>query len=140
MDHRRIVSLTPEPRVWSTDAVDAQRRFDYWVGAICECFLEMEADTSAPAGFSAALTSTPLSELRVNRVSGSAQRVYRTHRAIAHGRQNFYYLICKETAPCCITQHDAGAARLLPGDLALIDSRRRYELHFPQAVDAVSLQ
>jgi len=30
---------------WSTDAVEARNRLDYWVGAICECFLEMEASS-----------------------------------------------------------------------------------------------
>jgi AraC family transcriptional activator of tynA and feaB len=127
-------------RTWTTDAVDAAIAFDYWVGAICECFLEMEADTSSPGRFSATLESTPLSDLRVNHVTGSAQRVYRTQRAISRSTRNNYYLLCKQATPCSITQHGAGATRLLPGDLTLIDSRRRYELDFPATVDTFSVQ
>jgi AraC family transcriptional activator of tynA and feaB len=37
-------------------------------------------------------------------------------------------------------QHDAYTDRLLPGDLALIDSRQCYELHFPETVDIFSIQ
>ncbi|GAA6142313.1 hypothetical protein NBRC116584_21310 [Hydrogenophaga sp. 5NK40-0174] len=120
--------------------VEAPQRFDYWVGAICECFLEMEADTTDRPGFEGRLQSTPLGDLRINRVSGSNQRVYRTPGAIARSHEDFYFLLCKEArSSAVITQHGAGTARLLPGDLTLIDSRRRYELHFPDEVDVFSL-
>lgn len=130
----------PTERRWSTEAVGPARRFDYWVGAICECFLEMDARTAAPQQFGAELTSVPLHTLVVNRVRGSAQDVFRTQRGIARSRSNYYYLLCKERSPCGVVQHGAQAGRLMPGDLALIDSRSRYELHFPGAVDTWSLQ
>jgi len=125
---------------WSTDAVEARNRLDYWVGAICECFLEMEASSPTPNRFGCELLSAPLHSLRVNRVRGSAQHVFRTRAAIARSRENFYYLLCKESTPCNVVQQGAHADRLLPGDLALIDSRRCYELHFPESVDIFSIQ
>lgn len=127
-------------RRWSTDAVEAPDRLDYWVGAICECFLEMEASSPARGRFGCELLSAPLHSLRVNRVRGSAQDVFRTHAAIARSPQNFYYLLCKESTPCSVAQQGAHADRLLPGDLALIDSRQCYELHFPETVDTFSVQ
>ena len=125
---------------WSTDAVEARSRLDYWVGAICECFLEMEASSPTPGRFGCELLSAPLHSLRVNRVRGSAQDVFRTRAGIARSRENFYYLLCKESTPCHVVQQGAHADRLLPGDLALIDSRRCYELHFPETVDIFSIQ
>jgi len=125
---------------WSTDAVEARNRLDYWVGAICECFLEMEASSPNPGRFGCELLSAPLHRLRVNRVRGSAQDVFRTRAGIARSRENFYYLLCKESTPCNVVQQGAHADRLLPGDLALIDSRRCYELHFPETVDIFSIQ
>jgi AraC-like DNA-binding protein len=125
---------------WSTDAVEARNRLDYWVGAICECFLEMEASSPTPGRFGCELLSAPLHGLRVNRVRGSAQDVFRTRAAISRSRENFYYLLCKETTPCNVVQQGAHADRLLPGDLALIDSRQCYELHFPETVDIFSIQ
>jgi len=125
---------------WSTDAVVAPKRLDYWVGAICECFLEMEASSPTPGRFGCELLSAPLHSLRVNRVRGSAQDVFRTRAAISRSRENFYYLLCKESTPCSVVQRGAHADRLLPGDLALIDSRACYELHFPETVDIFSMQ
>lgn len=125
---------------WSTDAVEARNRLDYWVGAICECFLEMEASSPTPSRFGCELLSAPLHSLRVNRVRGSAQDVFRTRAGISRGRENFYYLLCKESTPCNVVQQGAHADRLLPGDLALIDSRQCYELHFPETVDIFSIQ
>ena len=125
---------------WSTDAVEARSRLDYWVGAICECFLEMEASSPTPGRFGCELLSAPLHSLQVNRVRGSAQDVFRTRAAIARSRENFYYLLCKESTPCQVVQQGGHADRLLPGDLSLIDSRRGYELHFPETVDVFSIQ
>ena len=129
-----------ELRRWSTDVVAAPDRLDYWVGAICECFLEMQASSPAGGRFGCELLSVPLHSLRVNRVRGSAQDVFRTRAGIARSRQNFYYLLCKESTPCSVVQHGAHADRLLPGDLALIDSRQCFELHFPETVDIFSIQ
>ena len=64
---------TTETLRWSTDAVEARHRIDYWVGAICECFLEMDASSPNPGRFGCELLSAPLHSLRVNRVRGSAQ-------------------------------------------------------------------
>ena len=125
---------------WSTATVEVKHRLDYWVGAICECFLEMEATSSQAMHFDCELSSTPLHRLRINRVQGSAQEVYRTRGSIARGSENFYYLLCKERTPCTIEQQGLHADRLLPGDLALIDSRTSYALHFPDTVDTWSVQ
>jgi AraC family transcriptional regulator, positive regulator of tynA and feaB len=127
-------------RIWTTETVQSSQRFDYWVGAICECFLEMEADSGMRKDFSARLESTEMAGLHLNRVSGSAQDVYRTRGAISRSKGNYYYLLCKEATPCNIVQYERGQARLLPGDLVLIDSRQRYALHFPERVDTLSIQ
>lgn len=129
---------TTETLRWSTDAVEARHRIDYWVGAICECFLEMDASSPNPGRFGCELLSAPLHSLRVNRVRGSAQDVFRTRAAISRSQRNFYYLLCKESTPCSVVQQGAHADRLLPGDMTLIDSRRCYELHFPETVDVSS--
>ncbi|GKT24404.1 hypothetical protein [Acidovorax sp. SUPP3334] len=31
-------------RTWTTDAAPAAQRADYWVGAGCDCFLNMEVE------------------------------------------------------------------------------------------------
>ncbi|WP_307701952.1 hypothetical protein [Variovorax paradoxus] len=83
---------------WSTDAVPPSQRLDYWIGAVCEGFLEMDVTSSFAGSFGATLESAPLGAIGVNRVRGTAQDVYRTNRAIAHSRSNYYYYLPRRTA------------------------------------------
>lgn len=126
-------------RRWSTEAAAPARRLDYWVGAVCEGFLAMDVRARTAQPFDAALTSAPLGELQLNRVEGSAQDVYRTPREMARGGPNYFYLLCKADEPWAAAQ-EARGTRLAPGDCLLVDSRRRYEFHFEQRCDTVSLQ
>ncbi|HWT20749.1 MAG TPA: AraC family transcriptional regulator, partial [Variovorax sp.] len=132
-------NASPAVHTWSTDAVPPARRLDYWIGAVCEGFLEMDVTSSLAGSFGATLESAPLGAVGVNRVRGSAQDVYRTRRAIAHSRSNYYYLLCKTDSPWVAVQ-DGRSARMLPGDLVLVDSRRCYELHLLQSADTLSLE
>ena len=126
-------------RSWSTDDVAPGQRLGYWVDAICEGFLEMAVRSPASGRFGSSLVSAPCGPVVVNRVHGSAQDVYRTPGAIARSTQNYFYLLCKTDLPWTTVQ--AGrSARLLPGDLVLVDSRRSYEFHFPVTADTMSLQ
>jgi hypothetical protein len=131
--------VPPPVRRWSTDAVAPAQRLDYWVGAICEGFLEMAATSGCGPGFRSTLESVPWGPVAINRVQGSAQDVFRTRGAITRSRDNFYYLLCKADSAWTAGQED-GSARLLPGDLVLLDSRRRYEFHFTHSADTVSIQ
>lgn len=126
-------------RRWSTEAAAPAQRLDYWVGAVCEGFLAMDVHSPAPGAFDAALTSAPLGELQLNRAEGSAQDVYRTPRELARGGPNYFYLLCKTDEAWTAAQEER-RTRLAPGDCLLVDSRRRYEFHFPTRCDTVSLQ
>ncbi|MGJ7494913.1 helix-turn-helix domain-containing protein [Variovorax sp. RT4R15] len=124
---------------WATDAVPPAQRLDYWIGAICEGFLEMDVSARLDPGFRASLEAAPLGPLVVNRVSGSAQDVYRTPRAVAQSRDNFYYLLRKADVPWHAAQNGR-EARLLPGDMLLVDSRFCYEFHFPLTANTLSIE
>ena len=129
----------PAVHTWSTDAVPPSQRLDYWIGAVCEGFLEMDVTSRLGGSFGATLESAPLGAIGVNRVRGSAQDVYRTRRAIAHSRSNYYYLLCKTDSPWVAVQ-DGRSARMLPGDVVLVDSRRCYEFHLLQSADTLSFE
>ena len=124
---------------WSTDTAPAGERMDYWIGAVCEGFLEMHVTTAAPDRFAAELVSAPLGALQLNRVRGSAQDVYRTSHALARSKQDYYYLLCKDDIAWSAAHHSRHA-RLLPGDLLLVDSRHCYEFHFDQTCNTVSIE
>ena len=126
-------------RRWSTEAASAGQSLDYWLGAVCEGFLEMDVRSRARQRFDAALTSATLGELQLNRAEGSSQDVYRTPRHLSRAGPNYFYQLCKADEPWAGAQ-EARGARLAPGDCLLVDSRRRYEFHFDTRCDTVSLQ
>ena len=132
-------SQAPLLQRWSTEVAPAGERLDYWVDAVCEGFLEMDVTSPARDHFAAELTSAPLGALQLNRVRGCAQDVYRTPRAVARSRQDYFYLLCKTDAAWSAAQHDR-QVRLLPGDLLLVDSRHCYEFHFSHSFDTVSIE
>jgi AraC family transcriptional regulator, positive regulator of tynA and feaB len=130
---------SPTLHRWSTDAAAPAERLDYWIGAVCEGFLEMDVTSPQASRFEAELTSAPLGPLQLNRVRGSAQDVYRTRRAVARSRDNYFYLLCKTDHAWAAVQHGR-QARLLPGDLVLVDSRHCYEFHFGETCNTLSLE
>ena len=128
-----------EPRSWSTDAVPAQQRLDYWVGAITEGFLAMDASGSRQ-DFFGELRCAPLGSVGVNWVEAAPQQVWRTPRGIARGRsQQFFYLLGNMEAPWTVAQ-DGREALMRPGAFALVDSRRPYRFGFDRGPTTVSLE
>ncbi|MBX3652638.1 MAG: helix-turn-helix domain-containing protein [Ramlibacter sp.] len=136
-----ISASVPPPalRRWSTDEVDPAQRLDYWVGAICEAFLEMDCSSREAASFDGALTSLALEAISFNRVVASTQDVYRTPGAIARGRQHPFYLITQLQTAWHVRQ-GGHLAQLRPGDAVAVDAAQAYELHFPESVACLSVQ
>ena len=126
-------------RQWTTDVVAQPARLDYWVGAICEAFLEMDCSSREAPLFGGELQSLPVETLSINRVRASTQDVFRTPAGIARSRQLPFYLIGQAETAWHVRQ-DGHVAHLRPGDVVLLDSARPYELHFPGGVHCVSLQ
>lgn len=126
-------------RKWSTDVVRPGHRLDYWVGAICEAFLEMDCSSREDSAFDGTLTSVGVDVVSLNQVIASTQDVYRTPGGIARGQQHPYYLITQMRSAWHVRQ-GGHVAYLRPGDAVLVDSAHAYELHFPDAVACLSVQ
>lgn len=126
-------------RQWSTDQVAAPGRLDYWVGAICEAFLEMDCSSRQAALFKGRLTSVEVGPLSFNQVEASTQDVFRTRAGIARSASQPFYLITQRETAWHVRQsgHHVG---LRPGDAVLVDSAQTYELHFPESVEVMSIQ
>lgn len=126
-------------RQWSTDQVAAPGRLDYWVGAICEAFLEMDCSSRQAPAFEGRLTSVEVGPLSFNQVEASTQDVYRTCAGIARSVRHPFYLITQRETAWHVRQggHRVG---LRPGDAVLVDSAQLYELHFPESVEVMSIQ
>ncbi len=126
------------PRQWATDAVAPAQRFDYWVGAICEAFLEMESSSRDAAAYDGCLTSVQSGVLSFNQVLSSPSQAFRTQAAIARGKQAPFYLITQLHSAWHVRQ-GGHVAHLRAGDVALVDASQCYELHFPERVKNMSV-
>jgi AraC family transcriptional regulator, positive regulator of tynA and feaB len=126
-------------REWTTAQARPVERLDYWVGAICEAFLEMDCSSQAADCFDGELTHLPLAQLAVNRVRASTQDVYRTPSGIARSRSQPFYLITQTEQPWHVKQ-GGQRLQLRPGDAVLVDAAQPYELHFPHSVTCLSVQ
>jgi len=124
---------------WSTGMVEPERRLDYWIGAVCECFLEMDITTPVRAGFDCSIARGQLDTIGINRVEGSAQHVYRRKASLSRSASNYYYLLCKTDHDWTVMQNGY-ASRLQPRDLVLLDSRRCYEFNFPLTASTLSVE
>lgn len=124
---------------WSTSVVEPERRLDYWIGAVCECFLEMDITTPVRSGFDCSIERGQLDAVGINRVQGSAQHVYRRQASLKRSADDYYYLLCKTDNEWTAMQ-SGRSARLQPFDLMLLDSRRCYEFNFPLTSNTLSLE
>lgn len=129
----------PGLREWTTAQARPIERLDYWVGAICEAFLEMDCSSRAADCFDGSLVHLPLDQLAVNRVNASTQDVYRTSASIARSQTLPFYLISQIEHPWHLKQ-GGHLLQLRPGDAVLVDAAQPYELHFPQSVGCLSVQ
>lgn len=127
------------PHRWSTDDVAPAQRLEYWVDAISEGFLAMDATSPVRQGFHGELVSSSLGPIGVNRVTGDAQQVWRTLRGIARNHDNFCYLLGNLGSPWRVEQ-DGRQALLAAGDFTLVDSRRPYHFDFPEGPSTISLE
>jgi AraC family transcriptional regulator, positive regulator of tynA and feaB len=132
---------SPPLMQWSTSAVAQDHRLDYWVGAICEAFLEMDCSSTQANSFSGSLTClpTPTHNLNLNQVRAAPQDVYRTRQAISRSKQAPFYLITDAMHDWHVEQ-DAQTARVRVGDSVLVDSASPYALHFRSDVNVLSVQ
>src|SRR6266545_3727358 len=88
------------------------------IGAVCECFLEMDITTQIRSGFDCSVQRGQLDTIGINRVQGSAQHVYRRKASVARSTANYYYLLCKTDNDWSVMQN-GHTSRMRPMDLVL---------------------
>jgi len=118
--------------VLSTASVAPRKRRAFWTDMVCDVFVQLECDTPRDAEFNGSIRSERLSTLEISEVRSQAQRVMRTPRQIAKACED-YFLVSIQTEGRGAVRQDGREARLMPGDFALYDSTRPYELLFDGA-------
>ncbi|MFN3351879.1 helix-turn-helix domain-containing protein [Pseudorhodoplanes sp.] len=127
-------------KLWSTDAVEARDRLTYWVEAVCNTYVQLDCDTPhRERAFCGTIEANQLATLGLSRVTSTAQHVRRTPAKIARATED-YFLVSIQTRGHGKIVQDGRMADLAPGDFALYDSTRPYELIFDGAFQQHVLQ
>ncbi len=115
--------------VMSTDEVAPQERFAYWREAICDVFVQLDAEPVEDSPFDGTIVTSAVDAVEVSEVVADPQLVVRSPRQIAKAREEFC-LISLQTAGVGMVSQDGRSVRLRPGDFALYDATRPYTLDF----------
>ncbi len=135
-----VDTLKDMHRLWSTDTVEARDRLSYWVEAVCDTYVQLECDASERDRiFHGTIEANQLATLGLSRVTSSPQWVRRTPAKIARATED-YFLVSIQTAGHGRIVQDGRVAALSPGDFALYDSTRPYELIFDEPFQQHVLQ
>lgn len=113
----------------NTDSVPPRKRLAYWTDMICNTYVQLECDSIQCDRFAGSINSQSMPGLDLSVVASGAQKVRRTPRQIARANDD-YFLVSIQTQGQGVLRQDGRDALLSPGDFALYDSTRAYELHF----------
>lgn len=116
------------PRLLTTDEVEARDRLAYWNAAVSDAYVRLSC--AAPGDDVVGdIKVDSLATLELSQVTATAQLVRRTPTMIAATAED-YFLVSIQTAGIGLISQDDRTAELRPGDFALYDSTRPYELRF----------
>ncbi len=113
----------------STDTVRPADRIAYWRDLVCDTFVALDCRSSLRERFRGSVVSHDAGGLSLTRVESDAQMVARTRRLITRSSDDMMLVSLAVQGDGCVRQ-DGREARLSPGDLALYDTTRPYELLF----------
>ena len=119
--------IEPES-VLSTDHVHARERSSYWADLVCDVFVQLDCQRMGD-GFFGHIADRPLGDVRLSEVSSTAHHVRRTGRMLSRADEDCMLLSLQMHGTGSVEQ-DGRQAILQPGDFALYDSTRQYDLKF----------
>jgi AraC-like DNA-binding protein len=123
----------------TTESVSPAMRLAYWSDMICNTYVHLECDAQRTDAFAGSIRSQSMPGLDLSVVASGAQRVLRTPRQIARSTAD-YFLVSIQTRGQGVLRQDGRDAVLRPGDFALYDSTRAYELHFESEFQQIVLK
>lgn len=124
----------------TTDDVEHRNRFDFWHEVICSAFVRLEAE-SMPADrpFRAQIDATELGPLTLSRVEAQSHAVHRS-KALISDEPRDEVLLSIQLQGTAVVEQDDRQAVLQPGDFALYDATRPYDLSMPSEFKMLVLQ
>lgn len=118
---------------WSTTTIPPTRRAPYWMEAVNKAYVQLECTvpSRSSAPFFGAITRHELAAVSLSHITSTTQTVLRTPLQISRASEDIFLLSIQVAGAGKLVQDDK-TAYLQPGELALYDSTRPYQLLFDQ--------
>lgn len=127
------------PIHFTTDTAPGYRRLALWQDIVCDVYVGLDCTSSLGADFHGAVTRTPLGRAACSEVSSHQQRVQRTPSRINRAHEE-YVLIALGKHGIGSVMQDGRETVIHPGEFAIYDTTRPYELRFNDAFTQTILQ
>lgn len=121
------------PILFTTNDSPGPRRLALWQDIVCDVYVGLDCTSDLGSAFRGSVTHTPLGRTICSEVSSERQRVLRTPSRIARAEQDFVLIALGRDGAGGVVQ-DGRETLIRPGQFALYDTTRPYELHFDAAL------
>lgn len=123
----------------STQSVPASHRLPFWRDLVCDTFVDLACEAAAPRGFYGEIENWRSSDLAYSRVKSTAHQVQRDKQRISRSNDDHYLLSLQVRGEGSLLQ-DGRSAILKPGDFAIYDVTRPYQLLFDDEFEQLVMQ
>jgi AraC-like DNA-binding protein len=123
----------------TTDAFAAPKRLPFWRDVVCDTFVELECESATHDLFYGSMVNKTLGDTQFSDIESCAQHVVRTRSKISRSGKDYFLLSLQTHGRGLLTQ-DGRTALLQPGDFALYDTTRPYDLQFDDAFGQLVLR
>lgn len=120
------------PIQFTTDGTPGHRRLALWQDIVCDVFVELDCKSDLGSAFHGSVTQAPLGKAVCSEVCSNRQHVFRTPSRIARSDHDFVLVALGNRGVGGVVQ-DGRETVIHPGEFALYDTTRPYELKFDHA-------
>lgn len=120
------------PIQFTTDGSPGHRRLALWQDIVCDVFVELDCKSDLGRAFHGSVTQASLGKAVCSDVCSDRQHVFRTPSRIARSDQDFVLVALGNRGFGGVVQ-DGRETVIHPGEFALYDTTRPYELKFDHA-------
>jgi AraC-like DNA-binding protein len=113
----------------TTDHSPGDRRLALWQDIVCDVYVGLDCKSDLGSAFRGKVSQAPLGKAVCTEVSSDRQRVFRTPSRIARSDANFILVALGRRGIGAVLQ-DGRETIIHPGEFALYDTTRPYELQF----------
>lgn len=124
---------------FTTDNAPGSKRLAVWQDIVCDVYVQLDCKSDMGSTFHGEITRTPLAGAACSNVSSDEQRVCRTPSRIARAREEFILIALGRDGAGAVLQ-DGRETVIRPGEFALYDTTRPYELRFNDRFTQTILQ